>query len=142
MLVLMAVALFVRMWFDLAQTHLVRDNERRVLWVLLRCLGLAFRSGKLFAEYIGIGLFAIVTFGVGVGVWVYLPHSATVASFLVLEFVTIAQIASRLWLKAASARWVALLPSEPTPLPAYETPALASEVTDVQPPLPDPPYSE
>ncbi len=57
-------------------------------------------------------MFAAAAFGAGIGVWVYLPHAATGASFLVLELVTITQIASRLWMKAASARWVALLPLE------------------------------
>jgi hypothetical protein len=56
-------------------------------------------------------LFAAISFGLGVGVSVYLPHSAMGATFLVLELVTVTQIASRLWLKAASARRIALLPT-------------------------------
>jgi hypothetical protein len=124
MIVLAMVALFVRLWFDLAQAWVVRDNEQKVLRTLRRSLTLAFRSGKLYVSYIGIGLFAAATLGVGSGIWVYLPHSATGASFLILELVTITQIASRLWLKAASARWVALLSSEAysplLPSPAQE----------------------
>jgi hypothetical protein len=45
--------------------------------------------------------------------------------------VTLTQIASRLWMKAASARWVSLLPSEVAmaegPIPAWEAPPAASE---------------
>ena len=63
------------------------------------------------------------------------------ASFLVLELVTITQIASRLWLKAASARWVALLPGEAAlaPAPAVE---VVLEVAEVQGPQPESPIPE
>jgi hypothetical protein len=135
-LVIVIVALFVRLWFDLAQARVVRDDERKLCRTLRRSLKLAFGSGRLFASYIGIGLFAAVTFGVGIGVWVYLPHAATGASFVVLELVTITQIGSRLWLKAASARRIALLPVEvELPPPAMdETLVPAIEVTDLQSP--------
>jgi hypothetical protein len=145
-LVIVVLALFVRLWFDLAQARVVKDNEQKVFGTLWRSLKLAFRSGRLYAGYFGIGLFAAATFGVGIWIWVYLPHAATGASFLVLELVTITQIASRLWLKAASARWVALLPSEMDspllPLPVQETLLPVGEVTDVRPPPRNPPMSE
>jgi hypothetical protein len=145
-LVIVAAALFVRLWFDLAQAWVVRDNEQRVLGTLGRSLTLTFRSGWLYASYIGIALFAAAISGIGAGIWFYLPHSATGASFLILEMITITQIAARLWLKAASARWVALLPGEMAfpslPLPVQETQAPLAGVTDVRAPLPDPPMSE
>jgi hypothetical protein len=138
-LVLFVLALFVRMWFDLAQARVVRDNEHRVLRVLMHSLMLAFRSGKLFAKYIGIELFAAATFGVGVGIWMYLPHSATGASFLVLELVMLLQIASRLWLKAASARRVSLLASEVALpwTPQKEIPVPVVSTTELGSPLPE-----
>jgi hypothetical protein len=137
--VLLLFALFVRLWFDLAQARVVRDNERYVLRVLLRSFKLAFRSGKLFAKYCGIALFAAVIFGDGVAVWMYLPHSATGASFLVLELVTLMQIVSRLWLKAASASWVSLRPSEVTPPPTRfnEAPVPATPETELGSPIPE-----
>jgi hypothetical protein len=145
-LVIVVLALFVRLWFDLAQAWVVRDDERKVLRTVGRSLTLAFRSGKLYASYIGIGLFAAATFGIGAVIWFYLPHSATGASFLILEIVTVTQIASRLWLKAASARWFALLPDGAVrpvlPLPVQETQTPVEGVTDVQPPLPDSPMSQ
>lgn len=159
-LVMVALALWVRMWFDLAQARVVRsalhdtmrdtmhDNlrdsildhgERRVLRILAGSLKVAWRAGRLFASYLGIVCFAAVTFGAGMGVWVYLPHAATGASFLILELMTVTQIASRLWMKAASAHWVALLPLEavlPSP-PVDEAPAPATERPDVQLPGPE-----
>jgi hypothetical protein len=110
-LLLVLAALLVRLWFDLAQARMVRDNEHGVFQELGRSFKLAFRSG-LYKQYIGIGLFAAASLALGIWVWSYLPHGAIGASFAVLELVTVSQIASRLWLKAASARWVALQPGE------------------------------
>jgi len=126
MLLIVLVALFVRMWFDMTQAYVVRNNERQLLRVVLRGFKVAFKSGKLFAEYVAIGLFAAVTFGLGIWIWLGVPHAASGLSFLVLEAVTLAQIASRLWMKAASARRVSLLPGEMAMAegPALETPVV------------------
>jgi hypothetical protein len=129
-LIVLLLALLVRLWFDLAQAQVVRDDERDVFGTLLHSFKLAFTSG-LYVKYLGIGSFAAVTFAAGVGMWVYLPHPATGASFVVLELVTIAQIASRLWLKAASARWVGLQTPDALPAPWNET---ATETKSTTPP--------
>ncbi len=104
--------LFVRLWFDLAQARLAKDNERNVLRTAWRSLKLAFHSGKLYASYLGIAIFSIAAFGLGTALWYYLPHSATGAAFLILELVTVIMISTRLWMKAASARLIALIPAE------------------------------
>jgi uncharacterized MnhB-related membrane protein len=138
-LVMVVAALWVRMWFDLTQARVVRDHDRRLLRMLARSLNVASRSGKLFVKYIGIGLFAAAMLGAGIGAWVFLPHAATAASFLLLELVTITQIGSRLWMKAASASSIARLPVEAVlpPPPVDEAPAPVVEGTDVQSPLPE-----
>jgi hypothetical protein len=105
------LALLVRLWFDLAQARVVRGDEYCVFRELRRSFRLAFRSG-LYPQYLGAGMFAAASMAIGIWVWVMLPHGAMAASFVVLELVTMAQIASRLWLKAVSARWVALMPDE------------------------------
>lgn len=106
-LLILLVALLVRLCFDLAQARVVRDDRRAVVRTILRSLPTALRSG-LYWQYLGITLSALASFVAGVWVWVYLPHRAFGAAFLVLELVTIVQIATRLWMKAASARWAAL----------------------------------
>jgi hypothetical protein len=110
-LAIVLAALLLRLWFDLAQARVVHGNERRILRELRRSFKPAFRSG-LYAQYLGIGGLAAASMAIGIWVWVNLPHGAMGASFVVLELVTIAQIAARLWMKAASARWVALRPGE------------------------------
>jgi len=76
----------------------------RELWKSLKP---AFCSG-LYWRYLGIAFFAAASTVAGVCLWAFLPHAAIGANFAVLELVTLAQIAAPLWMKAASARWVAL----------------------------------
>jgi hypothetical protein len=106
------MALFVRAWFDLAQARVVLDNERKVLRTVGRSWLLLLRSGGLYLRYLGIALCSMVVFAVGIALWVFVPHHDTIGSFVVLEVVTVFLLATRLLMKAASARWVALLPLE------------------------------
>ncbi len=106
-LLLVLAALLVRLWFDVAQARVVQGNRPSPLRELWRSLASAVRS-RLYLQYIGIALFAAASAALGIAGWIGLPHQAMVAGFAVLELVTISQIASRLWMKAASARWVAL----------------------------------
>jgi hypothetical protein len=80
-----------------------------VVRTLLRNFIPALRSG-LYWKYLGIALFALACSALGLAIWINLPHQAFIASFVVLELVTIAQIAARLWMKATCARWAALQP--------------------------------
>ncbi len=140
MLGVLLLSLLIRMWFDLAQARVVKDNERQLLRTVWRSLKLAFRSGRLYASYLGVGVFAAATFGLGTWIWILLPHRAMGASFVVLEAVTAAQIASRLWMKAASARWVALLPE--AALVVEVVVPVESPVMVVEPVVDEPPVSE
>jgi hypothetical protein len=151
MILIVLLALLVRLWFDLTQARVVRDNERSILRLLVRNFRTALSSG-LYVKYLGVALFGIVCFAVGATIWFYLPHQAMFASFLVWELVVITSIATRLWMKATSARWVSLLPAEVLPAPQFvpepvatETPApetepLANDLPSA--PEPKPPASE
>jgi hypothetical protein len=113
-LLIVLAALLVRLWFDVTQARVAQGNRHSLLRELWRSLVLtvhvpALRSG-LFAQYLGIALLAAAVASLGIAVWIALPHRAMGASFAVLELVTISQIAARLWMKAACARWVALRP--------------------------------
>lgn len=132
-LVLVLLALLVRLWFDLAQARVVHGNQRRVLREMWRSFKPAFRSG-LYSRYLGIAVFAAASMAVGLWIWAMLPHQAMGASFVVLEMVTMVQIASRLWMKATSARWVALQMDEAVvntaPAKTYSAPVIAETVLD------------
>ena len=127
-LVIVVLALLVRLWFDLAQARVVRGNERRVFRTLMRSFKLAFALwGCMRANRNRIVCRGDV-WGWEFAVWVFLPHSAMGASFLVLELVTITQIASRLWMKAASARWVGVAAGRSEDVPAAVDEALVSVI--------------
>ena len=111
-LVIVLLALFVRLWFDLAQARMVRDNEREVVAdAAAQLRNLHSAPADCMRRILASDCLPLVRSRRRSAYGCYLPHSAMVASFLVLELVTITQIASRLWMKAASARWIALLPT-------------------------------
>ena len=110
----------------MAQARLVRGSDRRLLRTLWRSFGPALGSG-LYAQYFGIAVFALVSLAVGLWLWADLPHRLMGASFAVLELVTISQIAARLWMKAASARWVALQPEKGMPTMDLALAAVAAQ---------------
>jgi hypothetical protein len=119
-LLFLLLFLFVRLWFDLTQASVVRENKRSLLRTLGGTFRIALGSGKLYRGYLGIMILSAAVAAALVTLWVYLPHRAMFASFVVLEMVTLLFIASRLWMKAASARWIALLPE-----PVYASLAVA-----------------
>jgi hypothetical protein len=133
--IFLLLALFVRAWFDLAQARVVLDNERKVLRTVGRSWKLLVHSGGLYLRYLGIALTGIVVFSAGIALWVYVPHHDTIGSFVVLEAVTVFLLATRLWMKATSARWTALLPSLAVPVTApIDTPPVPAGASAVEEP--------
>ncbi len=137
-IVFLLMALFVRAWFDLAQARVVLDNERKVLRTVGRSWLLLLHSGGLYLRYLGIALCSMAVFAAGMALWVYVPHQDTIGSFVVLEAVTVFMLATRLWMKATSARWIALLPSVAVPAAAPIAAPLEAVATTaiVEPPAP------
>jgi hypothetical protein len=148
------MTLLVRLWFDLTQARIVRENERRLLRTLFGTFKLAFSSG-LYLGYLGIALVSVAAFLVGGGIWLNLPHAAWPAGMVIWELVVITAIATRLWMKATSARWVSLLPAETLPAasmafvppPAMHVPAPEPVVESAPEPMvppvdEEPPISE
>lgn len=136
-LAIVLLLLLLRLWFDLAQARVVHRGERRILRELWRSFKPAFRSG-LYAQYLGIAVIGAVSMSVGIWMWARLPHAAVGASFVVLELLTLVHIASRLWMKAASARWVALQTDAAVSAPPVEAaPAPAIAETQLDTPQPE-----
>jgi hypothetical protein len=102
--------LCVRLWFDLTQARVVQENERHLLRTLVGTFRAVLHAGKLYCGYLGITILSAAVATALATLWVFLPPRAMFASFVVLELVSLLFIASRLWMKAASARWIALLP--------------------------------
>ena len=105
-IVFVLLALLVRLWFDVAQVRTVAQNERR-MW---RNTWRAFRITcgelpRLYWMYFRISLFAWITLAVGLVIWAHLPPTATPVTFLILELVLLAQLATRLWQYASAMTW-------------------------------------
>jgi hypothetical protein len=105
-LVFLLLALVVRLWFDIAQVRAVAQNERgmwRNLWRAWRITWHDLRT--LFRIYFAISLVAWVTLAVGLLIWVKLPPTATPVTFVLLQLILLAQLATRLWQLASATTW-------------------------------------
>lgn len=99
-LVLALVALWVRAWFDVAQARTVIRDERGMFKHAFRSLrGVSFR---LYATYLGIGLVRLALVAGAIRLWMNVPAASVGLSFWALELVILAQVATRMWQRAAS----------------------------------------
>ena len=127
--VFLLLALWVRLWFDMAQVRAVALNEPRMWRNTWRAWRITWHNlGKLYGMYFLIALAAWITTLIGLMIWAKLPATATGAVFVVLELIVLAQIVTRLWQLASATAWyqqhaeviptsvmepVAALPQEP-----------------------------
>ena len=123
--VVILLALFVRLWFDIAQVRAVVQDEPKMWPNLWKALGISWRQAStLFRVYFCISGVAWVTLVVGLFLWTRLPPTATPVSFLLLEFIILMQLLTRLWQRASSMTWykrhAALFPADAV---AFTTPA-------------------
>jgi hypothetical protein len=104
--IFLLLALFVRLWFDIAQVRAVGLNERgmwRNTWRSWRISWHGF--GRLYGMYFVIALLAWIATAIGLVIWAQLPATAIGAMFILFELIMLAQIASRLWQLASASVW-------------------------------------
>jgi hypothetical protein len=119
-IVLWIIALFVRAWFDVAQSLAVARNERGMIRSSGRAFMMTIRNlGTIVTTYVCIHIVGIIAMVALCLVVVYIPHAQFRLSFFVLEILMLIEIAVRLWQKAAAMTWVESLPVELPPR-AYE----------------------
>lgn len=105
-IVIILLVLFVRFWLDIAQARAVVQDEPRMWPNLWKALGITGRQAStLFRVYLCISGVALVTLAGGLFLWSKLPPTVTPASFLLLEFVILMQLLTRLWQRASSVTW-------------------------------------
>lgn len=126
-IVTFVLVLLVRLWFDVAQVRAVAQDEH----IMLRNL---FRSAKITRNqvapllwiYFRISLLAWVSLAVCGFVWMkFIPPNQWLLSFLVLELMIFAQLATRFWQRAAAVNWYERF--------AEEKPELAADLTTSKP---------
>jgi hypothetical protein len=106
LIVFMLLALWVRLWFDIAQVRAVAQNERRMWRNLWRSWRITWHDlRRLFWMYFLIALLAWVTLAIGLVIWSKLPATATPLTFLVLELIVFFQLTTRLWQLASAMSW-------------------------------------
>ncbi len=105
-IVFLLLALAVRLWFDIAQVRAVAQNERRMWRNLWRSWRITWRGfGQLYRMYFCISFVAWVTLFLGLVIWAKLPPTATPVTFILLELIILAQLATRLWQLAGAMTW-------------------------------------
>ena len=136
-LVFLLLALWVRLWFDVAQVRAVVREERGMWRNTWRSWKLSWRSLRhLYRVYICISLVAWVATGIGLLIWAYLPGSATFLMFLVFEIIVFAQVLTRLWQLSSMTTWYL---RNPEPMPVVEVIAVAPATEQIISPDPLPP---
>lgn len=105
-IVITLLALFVRLWLDIAQVRAVVQDEHKMWPNLWKALDISWREvSTLFRVYLCISGVAWVTLAGGLLLWAKLPPTATPLTFLLLEFIILMQLLTRLWQRASSVTW-------------------------------------
>ena len=139
--VVVLLVLFVRLWFDIAEVRAVVQDERRMWPNLWKALGITWRQARtLFRVYLCISGVAWVTLGVGLFIWAKLPPTVTPITFLLLQFILVMQLATRLWQRASAVTWYQRHVIEvPADVVAFTTPRpveiVEEEVVIEEPPI-------
>jgi hypothetical protein len=105
-IILVLLALFVRLWFDLAKVRAVAQNERSMVLNTLQALDIArLQLGTLLWLYLRISLVAWITALIAFLIWLTVPPTAVWATFILLELVVLVQLGARLWQMASVTVW-------------------------------------
>lgn len=151
------LGLWVRSWFDLAQVRTVCDGERGMFFLTFRAFGLAFRKTFRFLTiYLGTTIVGAIVVVCAFLIWLNIPHARYVASWTLLELVSLVMIGIRLWQRAAMMVWYtnyvsvyqappafvhAVIPSE-MPVTAPSEPQPDTSIEQSAPPTPERPSAE
>jgi hypothetical protein len=136
--IFLLLALWVRLWFDIAEVRAVVQNERGMWRNLWRSWRITWHDlGALFWMYFVIALLAWIVTGIWLVLWSKLPGNATPLTFLLLELIILTQLAGRLWQLASATTWYQrhpeLIPVEPI---TYTTPSVEPVSAEPAPSLP------
>jgi hypothetical protein len=100
------VAVVVRLWFDVAKVRTVAENDSGMWLGMWTAFDITVRHlAKLLWVYLRIILLAAITLLIGFLIWTKLPPTAIPATFILLEFMILSQLAARLWQLASITAW-------------------------------------
>jgi hypothetical protein len=106
MIVIGLLAMFIRLWFDMAQVRAVVEEETG-MW---RNAGRAFKIttgnfASLFWMYLRISVLGWVVFAAGLYLWAKMPPARFGWTILFLEIVVLCGFGVRLWQRACEMTW-------------------------------------
>jgi hypothetical protein len=135
----MLIALWVRAWFDLAQTRTVCDQERGMFRLTFRSFALAFRKTfRFWGIYLPTTMVGAGVAGCVFLIWLNIPHSSYVASWTLLEALSLILIGMRIWQRAAMIVWYTNYVSVHQAPPAFVHAIVPSSVPVTTPSEPQP----
>jgi len=107
MLLIEALALlWVRMWFDLAQTQLVANGTPGIRSSIAYGFKSARRAARLYGSYVLLGILTSLLVALGIYLWwVAAPASQVIVSFLILQSTLGYLLVLRWWQRALTAAW-------------------------------------
>jgi len=106
MSVVVLLAMFVRLWFDVAQVRTVVEEETGMLRNARQALKITTGNfGTLFWMYLRISVVGWLVFAAGVYVWAKMPPARFVWTIFVLEIVIMIGFGIRLWQRACEMIW-------------------------------------
>lgn len=140
LVIFLLLALWVRLWFDMAQVRAVVQNERRMWRNTWRSWRITWHDlGSLFWIYLRIAVLSWIVVAICLLLWSKVPSTAVPLTFLLLELIIFTQLASRLWQLASATTWyqrhAELVPADRVD---YTTPH-PEEVLEPEPSAPPPP---
>jgi hypothetical protein len=100
------LAMFVRIWFDMAQVRAVVEEESGMWGNALRAFSLTIDNfSVLFWMYLRISLLGWLVFAAGLYVWAKMPPARFEWTIFFLEIVVLCGFGMRLWQRACEMTW-------------------------------------
>lgn len=137
--IFLLLALWVRLWFDLAQVRAVVLSERGMWRNTWRAWRFTWRNLRhLYGMYFVISLVAWITLIIGLVIWAHLPPTTSGLTLLILELIVFAQVMTRLWQLSSATTWYLRNP-EPVPVQVIEVEPLDAQAALGGEQTPEPP---
>ena len=135
LLVIFLIMTTLRIWFDLAETDVVLNDERAVRRSIAAGFRHTFRSlGRLLGSYVLAAVIAAIILAAGLWFWMQvIPADSVARAFLLIQFIMLLLLIPRFWQRGmAVSYWqermlvpvVEVHPVEPTIVPLAPAPRL------------------
>ncbi len=146
--ILLLIMAGLRLWFDIAELHLVSTTGKRSAWrsILAGARTTGRHLFRLYWMYLRISLAGLLAMAFVLILWVvYLPPADIAGAWVLARLISVCWLVSRLWQRGSECAWFAA--EFPPPLPEPEViaappvhePLVAPAPEPVLPPAPEPP---